>query len=200
MSPIDRRIFNKMLFCDRIFDFIELEESLYFTALDVELHSYGAEDEHKLNIENLLDVNYKHLCAMSINLRKKGALTGKGTLNPMKSNAEIEDIIDRTLFENSYASDDCYRKIASILFDQSDQPKPSSTIFDKLAQDSSIDIDLDETEVDPVKTAKFKENYLFCRFHHLFEYEATYYSYLLAKLSSRKLFYEGLSAQEGKSF
>lgn len=44
MLPIERSIFNKMLFCERIFQFIELEESLYFTALDVELHSAGKND------------------------------------------------------------------------------------------------------------------------------------------------------------
>ena len=49
-------------------------------------------------------------------------------------------------------------------------------------------------EVDSAKTDKYRENYLFCRFHHLFEYEATYYSYLIAKLCSRKLFNEGLSS------
>ena len=47
--------------------------------------------------------------------------------------------------------------------------------------------------MDEAKTDKYRENYLFCRFHHLFEYEATYYSYLIAKLSSRKLFNEGLA-------
>ena len=41
MLPIERSIFNKMIFCDKIFEFIELEESLYFTALDVELHAMG---------------------------------------------------------------------------------------------------------------------------------------------------------------
>ena len=45
MLPIERGIFNKMIFCDKIFEFIELEESLYFTAMDVELHSYGKNDE-----------------------------------------------------------------------------------------------------------------------------------------------------------
>ena len=50
MMPIERRIFNKMLFCDRIFEFIELEESLYFTAIDVELHSYGQNDDEKLTL------------------------------------------------------------------------------------------------------------------------------------------------------
>ena len=44
MLPIERSIFNKMVFCEKIFDFIELEESLYFTALDVDLHSLGKED------------------------------------------------------------------------------------------------------------------------------------------------------------
>ena len=33
----------------------------------------------------------------------------------------------------------------------------------------------------------------------MFEYEATYYSYLLAKLSSRKLFSEGLAKRPGSS-
>jgi len=45
MLPIERGIFNKMIFCDRIFEFIELEESLYFTALDVELHAFGQESK-----------------------------------------------------------------------------------------------------------------------------------------------------------
>lgn len=37
--PIKRQIFDKMLFCDRLFEMLEFEESLYFTALDVEFHS-----------------------------------------------------------------------------------------------------------------------------------------------------------------
>jgi hypothetical protein len=45
MLPIERGIFNKMIFCDKIFEFIELEESLYFTAMDVELHSYGGKKQ-----------------------------------------------------------------------------------------------------------------------------------------------------------
>ena len=35
---------------------------------------------------------------------------------------------------------------------------------------------------------RYRTNYLFCRFHHLFDYESTYYTYLVAKLTSRKLF------------
>lgn len=50
MLPIERGIFNKMIFCDRIFEFIELEESLYFTALDVELHSFGQESQDNLSV------------------------------------------------------------------------------------------------------------------------------------------------------
>ena len=68
MLPIERSIFNKMLFCDKIFEFIELEESLYFTGLDVELHSFGKEDA-VLTREKLLETNFKHLSAMNINLK-----------------------------------------------------------------------------------------------------------------------------------
>lgn len=93
MLPIERSIFNKMLFCDRIFEFIELEESIYFTALDVELHSGKADDQ--LSKEALLKTNYKHLSAMSVNLREgqRSALSG-GSLNPVSSKQEIDTIVE----------------------------------------------------------------------------------------------------------
>ena len=55
-KPISSEVFQKMLFCDKIFHFLELEESLYFTAVDVEFHS------KKVNEQDLLDINYKHAC------------------------------------------------------------------------------------------------------------------------------------------
>ena len=203
MLPIERGIFNKMIFCDRIFEFIELEESLYFTALDVELHSFGQESQD-LSEQTLLDTNYKHLCAMSVNLQAKGtSLTGKGLPSQAKSSKEIDSIIERVLFEDNYSSDECYRKVAGILFDTNDkmQHPKKADIFEKLSQQFSQEADEtnyeNEYELDPQKIGKLKDNYLFCRFHHLFEYEATYYSYLIAKLSSRKLFNEGLGSNEG---
>ena len=39
-----------------------------------------------------------------------------------------------------------------------------------------------DTTLDAEKLKKYEKNYLFCHFNHLFEYEATYYSYLIAKL------------------
>ena len=45
-----------------------------------------------------------------------------------------------------------------------------------------------EFNPDETKIREIGNNPLFCRFHHLFEYEATYYSYLIAKLSSKRLF------------
>ncbi len=39
-ESISRDIFNKMIFCDEIFRFINLEETLYFTALDIDLNSF----------------------------------------------------------------------------------------------------------------------------------------------------------------
>lgn len=140
MLPIERRIFNKMLFCERIFEFIELEESLYFTALDVELHSLGEGDEHKLNVQHLLETNFKHLSAMSINLKRKGSSSdlGRGTVNPLTSDREIDEIVEGTLFQHKYASDQCYRDIANILF-QSDEDagapvQQQDDIFSRLAQ------------------------------------------------------------------
>jgi len=74
------------------------------------------------------------------------------------------------------------------------QTEPND-IFSKLAcENQNEESDNTDYELDEGKAAKLQENYLFCRFHHLFEYEATYYSYLIAKLCSRKLFKEGLSS------
>ena len=44
-EPINRSTFIKMLFCDQIFQSLELEESLYFTALDIEFHAAGKDEE-----------------------------------------------------------------------------------------------------------------------------------------------------------
>ena len=48
------------------------------------------------------------------------------------------------------------------------------------------------------KTKDFSENYLFNKFHHLFEYDATYYSYLLAKVASQRLYNQGVTSEGGK--
>ncbi len=42
--------------------------------------------------------------------------------------------------------------------------------------------------MDKEKIKDFENNYLFNKFHHLFEYDATYYSYLIAKVASQKLY------------
>jgi len=39
-TPISREIFEKMIFCDEIFRLINLEETLYFTALDLAINSF----------------------------------------------------------------------------------------------------------------------------------------------------------------
>ncbi len=49
----------------------------------------------------------------------------------------------------------------------------------------------DRFEADTARLANYTDNHLFCRFHHLFEYEATYYSYLIAKVTSRSLYSSG---------
>ena len=60
---------------------------------------------------------------MSINLKLKGQKEsdlGKGSINPISSKEEVDKIIDQALFDHSYASEECYRKISNILFGYSD--------------------------------------------------------------------------------
>ena len=63
-EPINRSTFIKMLFCDQIFQSLELEESLYFTALDIEFHAAGKDEE--ITEQDLLRINSDHLSAMSV--------------------------------------------------------------------------------------------------------------------------------------
>jgi Zn-dependent oligopeptidase len=45
IRAIDRGIFNKMLFCEEIFRFLNFEETLYFTKLDYELNSISVDEK-----------------------------------------------------------------------------------------------------------------------------------------------------------
>ena len=80
MKPISRNVFQKMLFCNQIFEFIELEESLYFTALDVEFHGFDSVD--KISAESLLEINQKHLSQLTLNAKLSDLGVGQG-LNPI---------------------------------------------------------------------------------------------------------------------
>ena len=198
MEPIDRSIFAKMLFCDQIFQFIELEESLYFTALDVEFHSFGKGEE--ISEEKLIDLNKKHLSAMTFNLSQVREKSDTSGLNKPLDQKETQDLIEKSLYENKYASDSCYRKLSQILFDQdtSNQSSKPKDIFERMAdKEAQNEVEVDST-LDTEKLKKYEKNYLFCHFNHLFEYEATYYSYLIAKLQSHKLFNDGLQSKSAK--
>ena len=58
MQPLKKELFDKLMFCDQLFEWIELEESLYFTALDVEFHAN--------HTGSLFDTNMKHFSKMTI--------------------------------------------------------------------------------------------------------------------------------------
>jgi hypothetical protein len=63
--PIGREIFNKMVFCEKIFQFIELEESLFFTSIDVNFHS----EKGVLDDQDLADMTYENFKQMSVFLK-----------------------------------------------------------------------------------------------------------------------------------
>ena len=58
-KPIDKEIFRKMLFCDEIFRFMSLEETLLFTSLDVDLNSFPKDAD--INETELLKVTHRNL-------------------------------------------------------------------------------------------------------------------------------------------
>ena len=56
---------------------------------------------------------------MSVNMKpiEEEKVLGKGHMNPSCTSEQIDQIVDQTLLDQSYASDECYRKIANILFE-----------------------------------------------------------------------------------
>ena len=51
---MDRDIFRRMLFCEEIFRFLSLEETLLFTSLDIDLNSFGL--DAKIDEDSLLQI------------------------------------------------------------------------------------------------------------------------------------------------
>jgi hypothetical protein len=93
-----------MLFCDQIFQFLEIEESLYFTALDVEFHSAG---KQPFTQNDLLEINFKHASAMTVN--EKASL-------PTKPPNDLEDLIRDYLYDGTERTEKCFKHLTEILF------------------------------------------------------------------------------------
>ncbi len=153
-----------MIFCDEIFRFLNLEETLYFTKLDIEFNS--VKEGTKIDERLLLDLN-QHIMTKTFSCNLKGVRSSSKSMM-RASDEEIKVIVDETI-NSKEESASVFSKINDILFSNED-------ITD--GETASI------YEVDPEKLGDFSDNYLFNKFHHLFEYDATYYSYLLAKIAS----------------
>ena len=109
MVPISRSIFDKMMFCDQLFESIELEESLYFTALDVEFHSAV---EAALSSEDLLSINMKHFSQMTLNGIQAEQLLPS---NP-PTLEELNETVSNYLMDDSLSTKKLYLELAEILF------------------------------------------------------------------------------------
>lgn len=93
LVPIDRGVFDKMHFCDEIFRFINLEETLYFTRLDFDLNSLQGEASE----ERLLEINRASL-QESFSCNSKGVRTS-GTMGKPATDERIAELISQTLAE-----------------------------------------------------------------------------------------------------
>jgi hypothetical protein len=89
LKPIDREIFNKLIFCEDVFRFLNLEETLYFTKLDVELNSLKGVD---LDEKGLLEINQKVL-SHTFTCNSVGVKSaGKGQASP--KDEEIKKMVE----------------------------------------------------------------------------------------------------------
>ena len=153
-----------MIFCDEIFRFLNLEETLYFTKLDIEFNS--VKEGTKIDERLLLDFN-QQIMTKTFSCNLKGVRSSSKSMM-RASDEEIKVIVDETI-NSKEESASVFSKINDILFSNEDITNgETASIY----------------EVDPEKLGDFSDNYLFNKFHHLFEYDATYYSYLLAKIAS----------------
>jgi len=89
MEPISRDIFNKLVFCDSLFQFVELEENLFFTALDVDFHSIDRDMSKEAISELMVARTYEHFSKMSVFLKSDELVVGD------VSAFELNEIIDQ---------------------------------------------------------------------------------------------------------
>ncbi len=143
---------------------MNLEETLYFTKLDIEFNS--VKEGTKIDERLLLDFN-QQIMTKTFSCNLKGVRSSSKSMM-RASDEEIKVIVDETI-NSKKESASIFSKINDILFSNEDNTNgETASIY----------------EVDPEKLGDFSDNYLFNKFHHLFEYDATYYSYLLAKIAS----------------
>ena len=96
-QPIDKALFNKLIFCDEAFRFLNLEETLYFTALDHELNTFTKGET--IDERTLLDINAKHLIN-SFSCNVKG-VRSESRIPSRPSDEELNKLIDETLNNTS---------------------------------------------------------------------------------------------------
>lgn len=99
-----------MMFCEEIFRFLNLEETLYFTRLDVELNSLNKDITEK----DLLEINASAL-SESFSCHRKGVKSANKTV-AKPSDEEIAKIIEQTLVESKSINAEIYTKINDVLF------------------------------------------------------------------------------------
>lgn len=114
LFPIKREVFERMIFCDQIFEWLEMEESIYFTALDVEFHSA---DKDALTGQDLFDINLKHMAQMTVN--QKETASESMPMNP-PTEQEIANIIVDSQTINKEESERCFERISEILFESTE--------------------------------------------------------------------------------
>lgn len=89
---MSRTIFNKMIFCEEIFRFLNLEETLYFTRLDVDLNSF--EGQEPISEETLLRINCANLSrGFTFNTMQTNDV--RAMAGP--SDAEVNQMVEDTL-------------------------------------------------------------------------------------------------------
>ena len=94
------------MFCDHVFESLELEEKLFFTGLDVDFHS-----EKEPNEAKLLDMTFENFSKMSVFLASEDLKEAK---EPTAE--EIKQIIDTKLYEWNYERKKLYADLSALLF------------------------------------------------------------------------------------
>jgi hypothetical protein len=118
--------------------------------------------------ETILALNKRALCeSFSCNLV---GVRSEARAPPPLTEGQVNQMISETLAGANSLNESVFEEISQILFGGEKEMK------DEMKKTAA--------EIDPSKAADFQANYLFNKFHHLFDYDATYYSYLIAKVAS----------------
>ena len=154
-----------MVFVDEVLRFLSFQETLMYTCLDIDLNSFGKDDT--IDEQVLLDFSRSNL-ESAFTCDQMGS-EEKPDSKPAKweppTPSEVKYLMSKLDYDNKVWTQLKQTLLSEEVQSSATRPKPTQV------------------------NALYRDNYLFTRFEHLFDYEGQYHSYIVARILATDLFF-----------